>query len=297
MRSTIETDSGSYVDGSYTTKNGTTGTGLACPKGKRLYDQNMTPAIFYQPDDVGATEQFVLLDRDVAPDVLPYYAISNYGRVMNVNTGKVMKPNYRPNGYEYYCLAADNSKTGQKKYITHRMVMMTFDPIDNMENMQVNHCNYVKSDNYVDKTMPDGSVQSNLEWCTPSYNCMHRSDKETYCHKITDEDVRRIRDLHMQGYSYVQIQSLCGYEHVSGTTIQNICRNKSHVDKSYIPPDKYNFYRMNTGGRHYLTDDDARKIRDLKLSGLNSTQIRNEYYPDFSLSTILDIVNGVSHNR
>ena len=296
MRSSIETDSGKYVNGSYTSKNGVSGTGLICPKGARLYSPTMIPAIFYQPDDIGETEEFVLLDQDVAPDVLPYYAISNYGRVMNVNTGQIMKPNYRSNGYEYYCLAANNSKTGQKKYATHRMVMMTFDPIDNMENMQVNHCNFVKSDNYIDKTMPDGSVQSNLEWCTPSYNCMHRGN-DNFCHKVSFEDAKRIRELHLQGYSYLQIQNLCGYDYISGTTIQNICRNKSHVDNSYTPPDKNNFYKINIGNRHYLTDDDAKTIRSLKEKGISATQIKNEYYPDFSLSTILDIVNGVSHNR
>lgn len=284
------------MNGSYTSKNGVSGTGLVCPKGARLYNPTMIPAIFYQPDDVGETEEFVLLDQDAAPDVLPYYAISNYGRVMNVNTGQIMKPNYRSNGYEYYCLAANNSKTGQKKYATHRMVMMTFDPIDNMENMQVNHCNFDKSDNYIDKTMPDGSVQSNLEWCTPSYNCMHRGNNNFY-HKVSSEDAKRIRELHLQGYSYLQIQNLCGYDYISGTTIQNICRNKSHVDNSYTPPDKNNFYKINIGNRHYLTDDDAKAIRSLKEKGMSATQIKNEYYSDFSLSTILDIVNGVSHNR
>lgn len=69
------------------------------------------------PEDRGETEDFVPLTSEVAPDIRDYYAISNYGRVLNTYSGKIMKPNYRPNGYEYYCLAAENCKTGQKNIL------------------------------------------------------------------------------------------------------------------------------------------------------------------------------------
>ena len=121
------TDSGSYVNGVYTSKNGFAGSGLNCPKGSRLYDTNVIRPFFFEPDDLQPGEEFRKITRDVCPDIMPYYAISNYGRLMNVYSGKIMKPNYRPNGYEYYCLAAENSKTNQKKYSTSRIVMKTFD--------------------------------------------------------------------------------------------------------------------------------------------------------------------------
>ena len=104
-------DSGSYVNGIYTTKNGYSGLGLNCPKGTRLYDLKIRKGVFFEPEDTPNDEEFRKITQEVCPDIMPYYAISNYGRLMNINSGKVMKPNYRPNGYEYYCLAAENSKT------------------------------------------------------------------------------------------------------------------------------------------------------------------------------------------
>ena len=112
-----ETDSGKYVNGIYTTKNGFSGLGLNCPKGTRLYNTELEKPIFFVPD-IQKGEQFKMITDEVAPGIMPYYAISNYGRIENIFTEKIMKPNYRPNGYEYYCLAASGSKTNQKKYST-----------------------------------------------------------------------------------------------------------------------------------------------------------------------------------
>ena len=104
-----ETDSGSYVNGIYTTKNGHSGSGLNCPKGTRLYDTSVIQPIFFVPEDTEVGEDFEMINQEVCPDILPYYAVSNYGRILNVNSGKIMKPNYRPNGYEYYFLQQDNN--------------------------------------------------------------------------------------------------------------------------------------------------------------------------------------------
>lgn len=302
-RSTKNTDSGTYVNGVYTTKNGTTHTGgLGCPKGTRLYDSSMTPAIFFEPDDVGETEEFVMLTPNVAPDILPYYAISNYGRVMNIYTGKIMKPNYRPNGYEYLCLAADNCKNGQKKYNTHRLVAGTFIPTEHMETQTVDHVNGKKSDNYVNKTMPDGSIKSNLEWVSSGENNQRRSDKlrengrAPTSTNLTAEDIKTIRELYSHGFSMSYIHKNYYKDVSSLTAIQNICTNKSFIDPSYKPRTGQDFYST-TNAVHILSDIDAEKIRDLYAHGFTPKYIRDAFYPTYSMSTIHDIVNGVSHTR
>ena len=297
-RSKIENDSGCYVNGVYTTNNGTTHPGgLACPKGARLYDPTMTPAIFFEPDDVGDTEDFVMLTPSAAPDILPYYAISNYGRVMNIYTGKIMKPNYRPNGYEYLCLSADNCKNGQKKYNTHRLVMKTFDPREDQHQLDVNHIDNDKTHNYINKTMPDGTIQNNLEWMSHKENTIERS--KTLCNesaiKLSYTDAVRIRELYMQGYTMAQIQRM-EYSFVSHATIQNVCKNRVFTDPNYNPRDGKDFYR-NTIGVHIISDFDAARIRDLHSHGYNNKQIKEQFYPAYSESTISDIVRGISHNR
>lgn len=290
------TDSGKYINGIYTTKNGYSGLGLNCPKGTRLYNTENCP-IFFLPNDVQRGEEFKMLTDDVAPDIMPYYAISNYGRVENINTQKIMKPNYRPNGYEYLCLAAKNCKHGQKKYTTHRLVLKTFDPRDNMDELEVNHIYADKTLNYVNKIMPDGSLDSGIEWTTTKENIHHAEinglrGKD----KISFDDAKIIRDLHDQGYSYEQIVSQY-YPYISSNTVQNVCLNKVYVDNSYSPRTYYDSYKSNPANLHRLTDDDANNIRDLYNHGYKYEEIQNRFYPNFSICTISDIVRGKTHNR
>ena len=291
-------DSGSYVNGQYTTKNGFTGLGLNCPKGTRLYDTSVRKPIFFAPEDRMPGEEFRKLTPEVAPDIMPYYAISNYGRIENIMSGKVMKPNYRPNGYEYYCLAAENCKYGQKKYNTNRLVMKTFEPIENADELQVNHINGNKSENYVNKIMPDGSIQSNLEWSTPKENMIHRNETglSEGSGKLDMESAKHIRDLHDQGYSYNQIRIMF-YPQVSGASIQNICCNKTYKDPDYIPSSFGKVNEYNPANIHKLTNQDVDNIKRLRESGFKIKEIKERFYPSFSECTISDVIRGKTHNN
>lgn len=301
-RSAKETDSGSYVNGVYTSKNGNTRNGgLNCPKGTRLYDPNMMPAIYYQPDDTGPTESFELITQDIAPGVLPYYAISNYGRVININTGNIMKPNYRPQGSEYLCLAAENCKYGQKKYTVGKMVLKKFDPIENenMDKLGVIHINGNHKDNYIGKTMPDGTIQTNLEWNRPrdGESCGNRICRKYIYGDITMDDVKQLRELHDEGYSYEYIINNLGFDDIPMHVISAICKNEMFTDPEYTPVGPYNYYKVNPGNMHRISDYEAEVIRGLHEVGFYNKEIRDFFFPDFSESTISDIVRNVSYNR
>ena len=58
-------------------------------------------------------------------------------------------------------LLSENGKT--KSYLVHRLILSTFEPIENEENFDVNHKDGNKLNNNV----------SNLEWCTRSENVKH----------------------------------------------------------------------------------------------------------------------------
>lgn len=294
-------DSGSYVDGVYTSKNGFTGTGLNCPKGTRLYNtsKDVISPIFFVPPDTPPTEEFRRITRDVCPDIMPYYAISNHGRVLNTFSQKIMKPNYRPNGYEYYCLAAENSKTNQKKYNTNRIVMKTFEPRVDADQLQVNHINGDKTQNYYKMVMPDGSIQSNIEWSTPRENVIH--SRETGLNKgsvLNMGDAKRIRELKDQGYSYNRIRQEF-YPEVSGTTIQMICKNQTYYDPNYKPKDDYmrKAYKDNMYNNFKYSDRDADIIRKLIAEGYSHKEIKENFYPEISYSTLTDIATYKTHNR
>lgn len=295
-----EVDSGKFENGIYTTKNGYSGLGLVCPKGTRLYDVSLKPGIYHLPEDVGDNEHFEPITNKVAPGVMPYYSISNYGRVMNVYSEKVLKPNYRPSGYEYYCLASEkDGQISQRKYSTHRMVMKTFEPVENSDTLTVNHKNGKKSDNYYDKMMPDGTIQSNLEWMTIKENVIHAEQtglRGGKYYKLGKANADEIRRLHTAGYSYEQIMNM-GFDFVSLNTIRNVCINKIYKDDNYTPKSYYDSFKTNPANVHRLTDDDADRIRDLYNHGYTCAEISNKFYPNFSFSTISDIVRGITHNR
>lgn len=294
-----ETDSGSYVNGVYTTKNGFSGSGLNCPKGGRLYDPNIRKGIFFEPEDTAEGEEFRKLTQDVCPGIMPYYAISNYGRLLNIYSGRIMKPNYRPNGYEYYCLAAEGTKTNQKKYSTNRMVMMIFEPIENPEEMQVNHKNGDKTQNYINKLMEDGTIYSNLEWMDRSENIQHSHDTGLNHGPVLNmEKATHIRKLKEEGYSYSRIREEF-YPEVSGTAIQMVCKNKLHFDPKYRPRKHYTkLSYMNADNNNFkLSDFDAYQIRTLAENGYRYFEIKEKFYPNVSIGTISDIVRRKTHNR
>lgn len=88
-----------------------------------------------------------------------FYAVSNTGRVQNINTGRDLKPFVNDNGYGSVKLFNGKSKREAK---VHRLVAEAFIP--NPENKpQVNHIDRNKLNNNV----------SNLEWVTNKENFDH----------------------------------------------------------------------------------------------------------------------------
>ena len=83
------------------------------------------------------------------------YDISNLGRVRTGKTKQILKPD----NINYYLYVRLN---GHKVSI-HRLMLKTFQPIDNADEMQVNHIDGNKHNNQLD----------NLEWCTSNENMLH----------------------------------------------------------------------------------------------------------------------------
>lgn len=103
--------------------------------------------------------------KEIWKDIKEYYGlyqVSNMGNVKSLNyrhTGeeKILRPMVIRNGY----LIVTLYKNGKRKMLTvHRLVLMTFAPINNMDKLDVNHRDENKKNNNLD----------NLEWCNRSYN-------------------------------------------------------------------------------------------------------------------------------
>lgn len=94
------------------------------------------------------------------------YEVSNFGNVRHIKNGN-LKIQYNLFGYAQVLIY----KNGKAKSIrVNRAVMKAFRPIENCEEMEVNHKNYNRGDNRIE----------NLEWTTRKENCKHRNNHLEY---------------------------------------------------------------------------------------------------------------------
>ena len=105
------------------------------------------------------------MDNEIWCDVKGYegrYQVSNLGNVKSLNyrgTGKekILRQGKNTWGYLFAVLC----KNGEHKmYQVHRLILMTFNPVENMSELLVNHKDEDKTNNNL----------NNLEWCTKLYN-------------------------------------------------------------------------------------------------------------------------------
>lgn len=120
------------------------------------------------------------------------YMIDEAGQIWSpYRGGRYLHPSPTKKGYERIVL---QTSEGRKTFQVHRLVLETFNPIDNPEEMQVNHIDGNKQNNSLD----------NLEWVTGSENMVHALDtglqipkkgEEIANHKLTEEEVLEICEL------------------------------------------------------------------------------------------------------
>ena len=96
--------------------------------------------------------------NEIWKDIKGYenYQVSNYGRVRNKKTNRILKQHIQRGGYYKVSLYLDGK---QNYYLVHRLVAIAFIPNPN-NYKYVNHKNEIKTDNRVE----------NLEWCSFEYN-------------------------------------------------------------------------------------------------------------------------------
>ena len=110
-------------------------------------------------------EIFVPIFDYAVPSIRKMYAISNYGRIINTQSHRFLKQVVNPKtGYVQVVICLENAKVNAIRI--HRVEMLCFCPIANFENLQVNHIDGNKQNNWI----------GNLEWVTASENIQHAFD-------------------------------------------------------------------------------------------------------------------------
>ena len=125
-----------------------------------------------------------------------------YGKKGNILKGCIDRC-----GYKEVCLSL---KGKQKSVLVHRLILKTFKPCDNMNNLDVNHINGDKLDNRL----------INLEWCTRSENIKHSyknklQDNATNQYGnfkvVSDEDIEKMKYLKGKGKTQKEIAKEVGF--------------------------------------------------------------------------------------
>lgn len=116
------------------------------------------------------------------------YYVTEDGHIWSAKTNKFLSEHDDKNGYKKVrmsCLDLEPGKT--HTFSVHRLVLENFNPVDGMENLQVNHIDGNKTNNSL----------SNLEWMTCIENIHHAMDNGLRAvvngaAKLTLEQVKQI---------------------------------------------------------------------------------------------------------
>lgn len=103
--------------------------------------------------------------RDI-PGFEGRYRVSSLGRVESLVTGRCLKPQKHPLGYQFVALTLRDGSGGKKAFLVHRLVAEAFIPNPSGK-PTVNHKDGDKTNNR----------RKNLEWATHGENHKHAYDK------------------------------------------------------------------------------------------------------------------------
>ena len=164
------------------------------------------------------------------PNLQDWYYVSNYGRIYSKFTNLLIAPRLIGRGYLVVTLRTKDNKPID--LLVHRLVMITFNPIDNPENFQVNHKDGNKIKNYY----------NNLEWATQTENMLHAyrhglrkpGEGVNFC-LITESKVIEIcKLLEMKKYTIKEISKLVNLEGHEALIVQiKLKNNWKHISKDY----------------------------------------------------------------
>lgn len=146
------------------------------------------------------------------------YLINLDSQIFSTKSNKWLAGRLDKNGYRRVVLDKVNVSF-------HRMMMETYNPIEGMENLEVNHIDGNKLNNKLE----------NLEWVTREENMKHLVDSglSEKCSnkgttngmaKLTEEDVLEIRKLHSEGLRNFELMKIYN---VGKSAMSNIVNRNS----------------------------------------------------------------------
>lgn len=181
------------------------------------------------------------------------YEVSNYGRIRNNVTERILKPYISKRGYFMQGISIN----GKHNHVTvHRAIAEVFIP--NPENkLQVNHIDGNKLNNYI----------SNLEWVTQSENIQHAFDIG-----LNSMEYRRIpvKQIDRKGNVVATYESITEASEKFGVNIGYISKCVNGLKRSY----KGFVWIENKDDTENIVEDNFESRFDLKYDGENKRAVK-----------------------
>lgn len=205
--------------------------------------------------------------KDINIDnIIPIYSVSNYGTVINKLSGNQISQQVTADGYARVHLRTIDGNS--KGFLVHRLVMMAFHPIDNYDELEVNHIKGKKLDNR----------DTELEWATSKENVRHAyrtglnnniAENHAYA-LLTNDQVHLICRGLSEGKSFDEIKNELGQVPIKD--IDRVIRSiKDRTSWKSISKD-YCFMEY-PNRRNMFTDDEVVTICKLLESGAGYREI------------------------
>ena len=126
------------------------------------------------------------------------YYVTTSGKVFSFKKG-VLREIKQYKNEKGYCKVWLYNKGKRKMFYVHRLVLLTFKPIQNSELYEVNHKDGVTDNNNL----------SNLEWLTPEENMKHALEELREFHS-TRENIEKASELFKSGMTITNIAKEIG---------------------------------------------------------------------------------------
>lgn len=155
------------------------------------------------------------------------YLISNYGKIKNISTDRLLKFEKSYNGYYRVTLYVDGKP---HRYLVHRLIWFVFNG-DIPEGYQINHINEDKSDNRLENLCLM-TPKENINWGT----CLQRRS-ETRTGVLNTKRSKSVCQYTLDGELVKVWLSAAEVERQLGYTAPNIsacCNNKLKKYKNYV---------------------------------------------------------------
>lgn len=194
---------------------------------------------------------------------LSNYGVNRHGVIWTCFRDRVLTSKFHRDGYLFVRLLDDFGIS--KNYYVHRLVLMTFNPVLNMNNLQVDHIDGNKQNNRID----------NLRWVTNLENAHYAMQTGLMKHNVfeSDQEVRDICSFLEAGVGCTELSRISGYS-VDAIEAIKYGKNWTHISQSYQFPKKRE--------RNVTSEDNVHRICELFVSG---TPIR-----EIAMMTNIDIV-------